>query len=134
MVFDDVLWGLNKTREIGTIQHMTVDKYLENFSGETHQRLETIREAIKQEAPEAIESIAYGMPAYKLHGKPLVYFAGYSKHLGFYATPNGHKAFEKKFSKYKQGKGSVQFPLDQPLPIDLIREVIRYRIQQIKNG
>ncbi|MCA9349752.1 DUF1801 domain-containing protein [Candidatus Saccharibacteria bacterium] len=112
---------------------MTVDQYLANFNGEVYARLQAVRKLIRTEVPEATESIAYGMPAYKFSGKPLVYFAGYAQHLGLYATPSSHQAFAKQLSKYKQGKGSVQFPLDQPLPLDLIREIIRYKAQQISN-
>lgn len=110
---------------------MTVDSYIDQFDGKIKTRLLQIRGLIRAEAPEAEESISYGMPAYKQAGKPLVYFAGYPHHIGFYATPNGHEAFKKEFSKYKQGKGSVQFPNDQPLPIDLIKRVVRYRREQI---
>lgn len=109
----------------------TVESYINQFDGEVRARLLKIRDAIRAEAPEADESISYGMPAYKLNGKPLVYFAGYAQHVGFYATPNGHEAFKQEFSKYKQGKGSVQFPNDQPLPIDLIKRVVRYRREHI---
>ena len=68
------------------------------------------------------------MPAYKLHGKALVYFAGYEHHVGFYATLTGYKKFEKQLSKYKQGKGSVQFPIDEPMPIKLITEIVKFRV------
>jgi uncharacterized protein YdhG (YjbR/CyaY superfamily) len=90
--------------------------------------LQLIRKVIKNNAPEAIENIAYGMPAYKMNKKPLVYFGGYAKHIGFYATPTGHEKFKKQLSLYKQGKGSVQFPLDQPLPLDLIAEIVKFRV------
>lgn len=90
-----------------------------------------MRQIILEEAPQAVESIAYGITAYTLNKKPLVYFAGYAGRVGFYSTPNGHEAFAEEFSKYKQGKGSVQFPHDQPLPTDLIRRVVRYRLEQV---
>lgn len=106
---------------------MTVDEYINQFDGEVKKRLEVVRLLVRTQAPEAKESIAYGMPAYKLNDKPLVYFAGYAKHIGFYVTPNGHAAFAEEFAKYKQGKGSVQFPNDRPLPVDLIKRVITYR-------
>lgn len=109
----------------------TVDEYIGQFSGEVNARLQQMRELVRAEAPEAVESVAYGMPAYKLNGKPLVYFAGYEKHIGFYATPNGHEAFAEEFAKYKQGKGSVQFPNDQPLPLGLVKRVVVYRKQQV---
>lgn len=104
-----------------------VDAYLARFSGEVRTRLDTMRAIIREVAPDAVESVGYGMPAYKLNGKPLVYFAGFPHHIGFYATPNGHEAFKKEFAPYKQGKGSVQFPHDQPLPVDLVRTVVEFR-------
>ena len=110
---------------------MRVDDYIAQFHGHVRERLEAIRQIIREVAPHADESMAYGMPAYKMHGKPLVYFAGFDKHIGFYATPNGHEAFKGEFVKYKQGKGSVQFPLDQPLPVDLVRRVVMYRVKQL---
>ena len=109
----------------------TIDEYLNQFAGETRSRLDTMRELIRAEAPEAVESFSYGLIGYKLHGKPLVYFGGFAHHIGFYATPNGHAAFADDFANYKQGKGSVQFPLDQPLPVDLIRRVVQYRKETV---
>ncbi len=67
------------------------------------------------------------MPAYKLNKKPLVYFAAYKNHIGFYATPSGHAEFSTELSKYKQGKGSVQFPIDEPMPLDLIERIVKFR-------
>jgi uncharacterized protein YdhG (YjbR/CyaY superfamily) len=92
--------------------------------------LKKIRWIIKNCAPDAIESMAYGMPAYKTYGKPLVYFAGFKKHLGFYATPTGHQQFSKELSIYKQGKGSVQFPLDKPIPYDLVQKMVQFRVNE----
>jgi len=111
---------------------MTVDDYIQGFEGETRKRLEQMRAMVRTEAPTAVEAFSYGLVGYKMNGKPLVYFGGFPKHTGFYATPNGHDAFKKQFSPYKQGKGSVQFPLDQPLPLSLIKDVIHYRIEQCK--
>lgn len=111
----------------------TVDGYIEQFDGEVKQRLLKIRELIKIEVPEAQEGIMYGLVGYKLNKKPLVYFGGFKNHVGFYATPNGHTAFAKDFASYKQGKGSVQFPNDKPLPLDLIKRVVVYRKEQINN-
>lgn len=70
------------------------------------------------------------MPAYKTNGKPLVYFAGYKKHIGFYATPTGHANFAKELSKYKSGKGSVQFPINQPMPLELIGRIVEFRVKE----
>jgi uncharacterized protein YdhG (YjbR/CyaY superfamily) len=107
-----------------------VDEYIASFSKSTQTLLKQIRTTIKKAAPDAVESISYGMPAYKFMGKPLVYFAGYEKHIGFYATPTGHKAFSKELSKYKQGKGSVQFPIDESLPLDLIKRITLFRAKE----
>ena len=110
----------------------TVDDYLAEFDGDTRERLVEMRATIRAAAPEAVESIAYGMPAYKLDKLPLVYYAGYAGHVGFYATPNGHEAFAEEFSAFKQGKGSVQFPHTAPLPLDLVRRVVAFRIGAIR--
>ena len=107
-----------------------VDVYIANFNDETQKRLERLRELVKNTSPDGIEAISYGLIGYKRNGKPLVYFGGFEKHIGFYATPNGHAAFAEDFAKSKQGKGSVQLPLDQPLPLDLIKRVVEYRNQQ----
>lgn len=108
----------------------TVDDYNASFPPSTQRLLKQVRKAIKAAAPKAEESISYGMPAYKYMGKPLVYFGGYEKHIGFYATPTGHKQFEKELSKYKQGKGSVQFPIDEPLPMSLITKIVKFRVKE----
>lgn len=107
-----------------------VETYLGRFEGETRERLDQMRAVIKTEAPDAVESFSYGLVGYKRNGKPLVYFGGFPHHIGFYATPNGHAAFAEEFSKYVQGKGSVQLPLDQPLPLGLIKRVVEYRLTQ----
>lgn len=107
-----------------------IDQYILQFPEETRDILNKIRALIKENAPEAIESIAYGMPAYKLNKKPLVYFAAYKTHIGFYATPSGHETFKEELSKYKQGKGSVQFLLNQPIPYDLIMRMVKFRVSE----
>jgi len=104
------------------------DEYIAGFYADIQTILNQVRLTIRLAAPEAEESIAYGMPAYKLKGKPLVYFAGFKNHIGFYATPSGHSEFAKELSKYKQGKGSVQFPLDQPIPYELIAQIVEFRV------
>lgn len=110
-----------------------IEKYILQFPKETQKELNKIRKLIKENAPEAEELMAYGMPAYKTNKKPLVYFAAYKKHIGFYATPSGHSEFKDELSKYKQGKGSVQFPLDQPMPYDLIKIIVKFRVAENKN-
>lgn len=113
-----------------TTKITAIDEYIAGFPHQTKEYLNQIRETIQLAAPEAEESISYAMPAFKLKGKPLVYFAGYKGHIGFYATPTGHKAFEKDLSVYKQGKGSVQFPLDKPMPLDLIARITKFRAEE----
>lgn len=110
-----------------------VDEYIQSFPEGVQGILKSIRKIIKDNAPDALESISYGMPAYKLNNKPLVYFAGYSKHVGFYATPTGHEKFKQELSLYKQGKGSVQFQLDQPIPYSLIGKIVKFRIKENKS-
>ncbi len=107
---------------------MTVDSYIKSFPENIQIRLNQIRATIIKNAPEATENIAYNMPAYKTNGKTLVYFAGFKNHIGFYATPAGHTGFAEELAKYKHGKGSVQFPLDKPLPIKLIGQIVRFRV------
>jgi len=107
-----------------------IEQYISKFPKEVQHRLQEIRKIIKVVAPEAVELIVYGMPAYKTYGKPLVYFAGYKNHIGFYATPSGHEQFAAELSQYKQGKGSVQFPLDRPMPYDLIKKIVVFRVEE----
>lgn len=108
---------------------VNVDEYISTFPKSTQKVLEQVRKTIKNAAPASEEIISYAMPAYKLNGKPLVYFAGYENHVGLYAAPLGHVAFKKELSKYKQGKGSVQFPLNEPMPLDLITRIVKFRAQ-----
>ena len=107
-----------------------VNEYIAAFPEEVQNKLAQIRAIVKAVAPEAEESISYGIPAYKLNKRPLVYFAGNKNHIGFYATPTGHAAFAKELSKYKQGKGSVQFPLNEPLPLKLIERIVQFRVAE----
>lgn len=109
----------------------SIDGYIIGFPDEIRERLLQIRELIKKHAPNATESMTYGIPSYKVGGRPLVYFGGYKKHIGFYATPSGHEMFKKQLSEYKQGKGSVQFPHEKPLPLMLIEEIVKYRLSEI---
>lgn len=118
---------LNK-KPITKVPFLTVDDYIKSFPQSVQKTLQQVRKTIKSTAPDAIEGISYMMPAYKMNGKPLVYFAGYKNHIGLYATPSGHLEFAKELSKYKQGKGSVQFPLDEPIPLALIRQIVKFRV------
>ncbi len=106
----------------------SVDAYIAQFPEEVQARLQKIRATIRAAAPDAEEVISYGMPTFRQHGN-LVYFAAYKNHIGFYGTPSGHEAFEKELSMYKSGKGSVQFPLDQPVPYEVIGEITKFRVE-----
>jgi uncharacterized protein YdhG (YjbR/CyaY superfamily) len=106
-----------------------IDSYIAEQEAEVRERLEQIRQTVKTSAPQAEEVISYGMPAFKYHGM-LVYFAAFKKHIGFYALPSGNAAFQKELSAYKQGKGSIQFPLDRPLPLPLIKKIVKFRLKE----
>jgi uncharacterized protein YdhG (YjbR/CyaY superfamily) len=106
-----------------------VDEYIAQFPESTQDLLKQIRTWIKEIAPEAEEYIGYGMPAYKWRGA-LVYFAGYKQHIGFYPTGSGIAAFEHKLTNYKTSKGAIQFKLTEPLPEALIKEIVKYRVEQ----
>lgn len=107
-----------------------VDQYIARFPIPVQEILTRMRSIIKEIAGDAGESISYGMPAYKTNGSPLVYYAAYKNHIGFYATPNGHEKFKSELSIYKQGKGSVQFPLDDAFPFDLIKKIVKFRVEE----
>ncbi len=113
-----------------TTKPKDIDEYIAGFPKDIQNNLEQIRSTIKKVAPEAEESIGYGMPAFKTNGRPLVYFAAFKNHIGFYAIPTGHSEFAKELSNYKQGKGSVQFPLDKPMPLNLITKIVRFRVKE----
>ncbi len=106
-----------------------IDSYIAEQAAEVRERLEQIRQAVKITAPNAEEVISYGMPAFKYHGM-LVYFAAFKNHIGFYALPSGNEAFRKELSAYKQGKGSIQFPLDKRLPVSLIKKIVKFRVKE----
>lgn len=108
-----------------------VEEYIGTFPADVQDIMQRVRQTIIKAAPGAEETIAYAMPAYKLNG-PLVYFAGYKNHIGFYATPTGHEAFKKELSKYKEGKGSVQFPIGEPMPLALITKIVKFRVKENK--
>jgi uncharacterized protein YdhG (YjbR/CyaY superfamily) len=105
------------------------DSYIASFPKETQKLLQQLRKAIQEAAPKAEEYIGYGMPAYKQNG-PVVYFAGYEHHIGFYPTGSGIAAFTKEIEKYKSSKGAVQFPLDKPIPVTLIKKMVKFKIAE----
>lgn len=109
--------------------YQTIDEYVLLFPPNVQEILNNIRNLIREEAPDATEKISYQMPTFALYGN-LVHFAAYTNHIGLYPTPTGMEAFQKELSIYKRGKGSVQFPLDKPLPYDLIREIVKFRVRE----
>lgn len=107
----------------------SVDEYIKSFPQDVQTILQRIRDVIKETAPDATETISYKMPTFKLNGTYLVYFAAWKTHIGFYATPAGNEAFREELSPYKGAKGSIQFPLDQPIPYDLIKKIVMFRME-----
>ncbi len=110
-------------------QPQTIDEYIGEFPEEVRNRLQSIRQAIREIAPEAQETIKYRLATFTLHGN-LVHFGAFKNHIGFYPTPSGTETFKKELSPYKTAKGSIQFPLDQPLPLPLIRKIVTFRVKE----
>jgi uncharacterized protein YdhG (YjbR/CyaY superfamily) len=108
----------------------SIDDYIAAFPAETQAVLEELRALIAAAAPDATETISYAMPTFDLNGRHLVHFAGYERHTGFYPVPSGVEAFKEELAPYKSGKGSVQFPLGQPLPAELIRRIVEFRVAE----
>ncbi len=107
----------------------SIDDYISAFPEEIQEILTNIRKVIREAAPEATEKISYQMPTFYLKGN-LVHFAAFKNHIGFYPAPSGIEAFQEELSKYKGAKGSVQFPLNQPIPYDLISRITEYRVRE----
>src|SRR5688500_16716772 len=113
-----------------SIPAQNIDEYIAGFPENTQKILQQVRATIKKAAPDAEEKISYGIPTFTLNNTYLVYFAGYKNHIGFYPTPTGGETFKKELSIYKTGKGSVQFPLNKPMPLDLITKIVKYRVKE----
>ena len=109
-----------------------IENYIQQFPIEVQAILVKFRTIVLTVVPGAQESISYGMPAYKLNKKPLVYFAGYKNHIGLYATPSGQAQFKQELAGYKQGKGSVQFPLTAEPPFELIAKIVAFKKEEIE--
>lgn len=107
----------------------TIDEYLAGFPQETQLILEQVRATIRKAAPDAGEKISYGIPTFTWQGTNLVHFAAFKSHIGFYPAPVGMEEFKEEISAYKTGKGSVQFPLDKPMPLDLIVRIVKFRMK-----
>jgi uncharacterized protein YdhG (YjbR/CyaY superfamily) len=106
-----------------------IDRYIETFSPDVQEKLKEIRAIIKEAAPTATEKFSYQMPTFYLEGN-LVHFAAYARHIGFYPTPSGIENFQGELDRYKNAKGSVQFPLDEPLPVALIKKIVEFRVEE----
>lgn len=112
-----------------TKKYKSIDEYIRSFPEHTRKKLVELRKLVREQAPHAQEKISYRMPAFFLNGN-LVYFAGYAKHIGFYPGARCIHAFKNKLSKYKNAKGSVQFPLEEPIPVKLIKTMVRFRVEE----
>ena len=108
----------------------TIDEYIKTFPEDVQSILEKMRRTIRRAAPAAVEAISYQMPTFKLNGKNLVHFAAFKNHIGFYPTPSGIEAFKRDLSPFKWAKGSVQFPLDRPVPFSLVKKIVRFRVKE----
>ncbi|MCE9539686.1 MAG: DUF1801 domain-containing protein [Bacteroidetes bacterium] len=106
-----------------------IDEYIAGFPKDIQKILEQVRSTIKKAVPEAEETISYAIPTFTLNGN-LVYFAAFKNHIGFYPAPRGNEAFKKELSTYKGGKGTVQFPIDKPLPLNLITKMVKFRAKE----
>jgi len=115
-------------------QFKTIDEYIATFPKDVQSVLQELRRVIREAAPEAEEARSYGMPAFKLHGRNLVFFAAWKSHVGFYpGGPSAIEAFKKELAPFKRSKGTVQFPLDKPVPFDLVRKIVEFRVKENKS-
>jgi uncharacterized protein YdhG (YjbR/CyaY superfamily) len=115
-----------KSNKVGFV---SIDEYIATFPEEIQKILEELRATIKASAPDAEEKISYQMPTFALKGN-LVHFAAFKNHIGFYPVPTGIEKFKKELSVYEGAKGSVRFPLDRPIPYDLISKIVKFRVQE----
>ena len=113
-----------------TTSYQNIDEYIASDPAPVQAMMQESGKVIQAARPDAVEAIAYGMHTFKLRGKNLVHFGAFKSHIGFYPTPSGAEAFSADLSSYKQGKGSAQFPLDQPMPYDLMRRIVLFRVTE----
>ena len=107
----------------------TIDEYIATFPINIQSILQELRQVIKESAPNAEEAIRYQMPTFRLNGN-LVHFAAFKKHIGFYPTPSGTESFKNELSNYETSKGTIRFPLDKPIPFDLVKKIVKYRVKE----
>ncbi len=110
-----------------------INQYIARFPSKIQKILNSVRKTIHDTAPDAVETMSYGIPTFDLNGRHRVHFAGYKNHIGFYPTPSGIEKFKKEIMKYKWAKGSVQFPINQPIPYDLIAKIVLFRVDGNNN-
>ena len=110
----------------------TIDEYVESFPENVQRILKKLRAAVREATPEAFESISYDMPTFKLDGKRLVYFSAWKNHIGFYSIPEGNVAFRKELSPFEGPNGSLRFPLDKPIPYDLVKKIVLFRVKEVR--
>ena len=108
----------------------TIDEYIAGFPKDVQEILQKIRMTIRKAAPDAEETISYEIPTFKLQDKYLIYFAAYKKHIGFYGAPRGNPEFDEDLSVYQTGKGTLQFPLNKPIPYNLITKIVKLRVKE----
>jgi uncharacterized protein YdhG (YjbR/CyaY superfamily) len=126
-VYEGILGGIQMSNE--TEKSKDIEKYILQFPEEVQAILRELRKVIREAAPDAEEKISYQMPTFYLKGN-LVHFAAYKKHIGFYPSPSGIEAFKDELAVYKGAKGSVQFPLDKPIPYELIKKIVEFRVTE----
>lgn len=112
-------------------QHASIDAYIATFPPDVQERLQALRTAIRSAAPDTTESISYGMPTFELKKAVVIYFAGWKKHLAVYPALAGDEALQRELAPYRESKGTLHFPLDQPLPLDLIQRAVKARLAEI---
>lgn len=109
----------------------SIDEYISKLPKDTQRIMENIRQIIRKNAPDSEETISYNIPTFDMDGKHLVHFAGYKKHIGFYPTPSPIIAFKSELTDFKTSKGTIQFPLDKPIPFNLIEKIVKYRVEEL---
>jgi uncharacterized protein YdhG (YjbR/CyaY superfamily) len=110
--------------------YVTIDEYIATFPADVQEKLEMIRRTIREAVPDAEEAISYKIPAFKLNGTYFIYFAGFKNHLSVYPAPVGEAAFQEELQAYRSGKATARFPLDRPIPVDLICKIVHFRAQE----
>lgn len=121
---------LNQPKSGTKKQISSIDEYIKTFPEDVQIILTKMRKTIQAVAPRSVEGISYGIPTFKLNGKNLVHFAGWKTHIGFYPAPSGASTFSKELARYKAGKGSAQFPLDEPIPFELVKRIVIFRVEE----